>query len=94
MSRTSIIRGEFIITAGWDRPCRNFFGSVETEDDEDFPFYSTIDDPDSDGMGGFPTLDQVKEKIEAIVGILPVEFWEKAAILDMNQIRMVEDSSN
>ncbi len=86
MSRTTIKVGKFTVTAGWDRPMNHYFGSIETKDDGDYPYYSTLDDPDS-YMGGFLNLDDVKIRLEKIVGKLPEEFWEQAAIKDMNQVR-------
>jgi len=91
LSQTKIQRGKFLITAGFDRPCNNFFANIETPEDEDFPWYSTMDDPKADGMGGFPTLLQVRLSVESRVGVLPEKFWNSADIRDMNEVRVIND---
>lgn len=91
MSRTVLTRKEFTIVAGWDAPFRHYFANIEKPDDEDIPWYSTMDDPAADFGGGFRTLEEVRTRVEARVGPLPEEFWEAARIQDMNVTRNIED---
>ena len=93
MSRTTLQRGKFRVSAGWDEPCQHFFADIETPDDEDEPWYCTMFDPQSTD-GGFDDLNVLKEKIHSKVGILPDEFWNSVAIKDMTGIHVVKDTSN
>lgn len=95
MSQTKIkinLKGvELEVMAGWDRPCNHYFANifyVANEDDD--TFYSTMDEPDADMCGGYPKLEDVKTRVEKLVGSLPQEFWDAASIKDMNQVRFID----
>lgn len=94
MSRTTLKRRKYTIVAGWDGPFDHFFGSIETPEDKDDPWYSTLDDPDSEFGGGFSDLEEVKTRLESRVGALPAKFWEAAAVKDMNNNRLIKDEDN
>lgn len=91
MSRITLKRGNYTIVCGWDAPFQHYFASIETPEDEDFPWYSTLDDPDATIGGGFHALEDVRTRVEAKVGTLPEEYWDAVQVQDMNTFRTIED---
>lgn len=68
-----------VITLGFDPVFKRFFLVVETEEDEEGPFYSNLDDSRLKRCPEFYTdISYFKAKAESLgVTVIPEETWEK-----------------
>lgn len=77
------------ISAGWDRPCQEFFLNLFNfdPDAESEVDWSTLDEPGDDR-----TTDRIREVIRGFGISLPEGFWERVERREGNVIHVYTDS--
>ncbi len=75
MSRVTFKTAVHEVIAGWDRPLQEFFLTVFELDNEDWPVWSTLDEP---SMFDKETTDHLQVVLEADLQVeAPEGFWER-----------------